>query len=559
MGTLTKMVLVGVGRAAVGQVRPKYQADPGPRRWHSRKRHERASAWWTLAALLVASLYGMVVDPPAVVANWRAVAVLAAGWLVAAWIHRERKASVRRRYYLPLGAALSSYFKSSQYSTSPDQWMRLPYDPRDQASTIYVPQDWSPTETAEKNLVRLVGRKCGLNHPSYDINLEGQQPYVKVWPAPAPRETVLFSDPEVRAMVDAAPEGHPLFGLAPRDEPCNLDFDAAVPHLGFSIPTTGGKSSSARPVMMKHLRDGGIVMVLDRKIGSQQWCDGLPGVHYARTEQEIHDALMWLSGEIDRRFALVREHCDINGDVEPEVIGPRLLVVVEELNTLEMDLGAWWRERRESGQPLKSPALNVLGRALAMGRAGRVHLLVIAQKLTAQSIGGTAARENLSTRVLARATQSTWNMLAPECKVGGKYPRSSRVIGRVYVVFGDEATPVQIVWVTPQEAREYAQAGMQTPFPPVREVGSAAVLPGETQVAEVPHLSLVVDEEEDLVTMAEFSEQTGIKVKAMDNARFRGLLPEPVFRAPGRPSCYRRSDLELWAEARAVGVGGEAL
>lgn len=536
----------------------------------------------TMGALLTSGL-GWVVSPAATAQTLRVLAwvgIVVGGWAI---VETSRRYVHRRMVVAPLAEVLSDRFKDARYTLNPRMWIYVPVDVHDRATRIYLPNTYTPkTETEERALVKLVGSKVGLVNPSYSFELQGETPYLELRPAPAPRDLVPFSDPEIRGIVERSPNGQPILGLGPRDVPYGLNLDADSPHIGFSMATGAGKSVAGRAGLSQNLHRGGIGMVLDRKIVSQAWADGLDSVYYARTCSEIHHALMWLSGEIDRRYQLIRKHSDINGHVDPDVIGPRLTVVVEELNTLEGDMRAWWREVRGPGDPLVCPSISVLGRCAAMGRQGLVHMLVISQKLTCQSIGGTAARENLSTRVLGRATTSTWNMLAPECKVGGKYPKSGKVVGRVHAVYAGEATPVQVIFMTPEEARDYALSGIVTVHPlneagrgpkPVdhRETAASEVPhPGETLAGEAgreagdQHLHLVPDPDapaespDELVTLADAAERLALSVKTLRNARDRGQLPEPVESAPGKPSKYEWMELEQWDLLRRAGGEGSA-
>jgi hypothetical protein len=557
MGPLAKAALVGAGRALVGQVAPKYQQDPAPRRWHTRTRRERARAWWTLLVAVVATGYGLVVDPVATWSNWSHIGVLVAAWLIYVWVYVNRKAQVNRQVKRPLGASLTTYLNDSIYTTNPDQMMRLAIDPVNQASTIYVPQYWNPgTERKELELARLVGRKLGLGAtPNYDLVLRGARPYLKVWPAPEPPDEVLFSDPKVRDLYEKSTAHEPFLGLAARRAPFYLNRLSSAPHTGLSATTNAGKSSARRPTVAKAIHDGWLVLVLDPKQDSQTWAESLPAVHYAVKAPELYRALRWLSDEVDRRFAIFREHKNIDGEMDdPSLVGPPILVEAEELNSMELDLRHWWKEVRQSNEPQQCTAMHALQRCLNMGRGVGIYVEVIAQALTCNAMGGVAALENVPLRMLMWPTHATWNRLAPQCRVAGKFPRTgTKRQGRMHVVSGDEATAVQSMWMTPREAYDYAVSGEMSTFPEVREVGSTVRVAAETSAEQVPTLddvSDVVEPGDELLTLAEFSAETGIKVKAMDNARTAGKLAEPVFRSPGRPSKYRRADLELWAAGR---------
>lgn len=532
-------------------------------RWayYSHRRRAGVRFLVLLAAGLVA--YGAITNLLSTTATLRVAVWLLIAIGVWAVVEKSRRYAHRREVVAPLAEALAEKIGDSRYVLDPRTWLAVPVDTHDRPTRVYLPRGKTFTDAQEKQLVKLVATRLGLVAPSHTFDMRGEWPFMEVRPAPAPREFVRFTDPDVRAAVDAAPEGRPFLGMGPRDQVIDVDLDAESPHVGVSVATGGGKSVLARGLAAQVLHHGGIALVLDRKIESQLWAAGLDSVRYACSEQEIFDALMAASGEIDRRFELVRTRRFAGEPLDRAEIGPRLLIVCEELNALEIDLRIWWRTVREPGDPAQCPALPVLGRILAMGRAGRVHMVVIAQKLTCQAIGGTAARENLSTRILGRATASTWNMLAPECKVAGKFPRSSRVRGRVHVVVGDEATPTQVMFLGEDEAREHATSGELAVFPTGAGAAQHPVSPAMTsEAAGVPHLALVPDaeaDERDDVTLAQAAERLGLTVKTVRNGRDRDPdFPDPVSAAPGRPSLYPYADIESWAAGRAVGVGGGA-
>lgn len=545
-------------------------------RWAHYTDQRRASVRLMVVMTFCLGVVGLIASPASTGQTARVIAwflLAIGGWAI---LEKSRRYVHRREVIAPLAEVLASRLNDSRYVLVPRDYIHVPVDIQDRPTRIYLPRTYTPTDQQEKALAKVVASKVGLVSPSWTFDLRGENPFMELRPAPAPRDLVLFSDPEIRAMVDNSHDGHPMLGLAPRDVAYSLDLDAEAPHVGMSMATGAGKSVAGRAAIAQVLHNGGIVLVLDRKIVSQAWCKGLPNVRYACTPKEIHDAMIWVSEEIDRRYQNVSQHSDLRGDVDPDLIGPRFLLLVEELNTLEMDIRAWWRDVRVTGDPPTPPALTVLGRFVAMGRQGRMHMIAISQKLTCQSIGGTAARENLSTRILGRATTSTWNMLAPECKVGGKYPRTSKVRGRVHVVYGAEATPVQIIFFDEEEARQYSMSGVVSVFPtgsedhdqvrrsrgPDHRETSSGDLghPGETSGRDQDvdpsrrWLHVVPDSEsesDDLVVLSDAAERLAINVDTLRNGKKRDPdFPDAVDEGPRGAGVYRFSELEAWYQTR---------
>lgn len=568
-------------------------------RWSYLPYRRRAAITWGALAMLLAIATSVIVAPAVALAAARLI-----GWcyllpsLLWVWWDFERRRQHRRDVLAPLGVALATRLNDARYQLNPQQWIDTPVDPLDRATRVYLPIGYDPSPSNEQTLTRLIARRIGLVAPHATFYLQGEAPYVELTPAPAPRDVVNFSQADVQAAIENAPEGQYLLGFGPRDEPVYVDFEAESPHIALSVATGGGKSIAARALAMQVLHEGGIVLVLDRKIESQIWARKHPGVRYACTEDEIATALMEVSGEINRRFRLVHDAAFSEDDHDRPDVGPRLMVICEELNALEIDLRIWWRSIRESGDPAQCPALAVLGRILAMGRAARTHMIVIAQKLTCQAIGGTAARENLSTRILGRATTSTWNMLAPECKTGGRFPKGSRHRGRMHVVVGDEARLTQVMYASDKEALDYSLDGVTRAFPDlVADVesafggeggtGGALALPGRMTGGEVPHrltglpggaadddqialldeTGIPVEDEGDLLSIAQYvselieregGDRKGL-TKALSNARDRAVIEPRVKPGRGKPSLFHRDDLDDWMGRRRAGVGGDAL
>lgn len=495
--------------------------------------------------------------------------------LTGVWVtvEKSRKYMYKREMLIPTAEVVAHHLKDSRYVLDPKTWLSIPYDVLDGPSLVYLDTSHQLTDTQERGLARAVSRKIGLVHPTSTFQYQGARPYMELRPAPSPPELVSFSTPEVRDLVDNRTPGILFIGLGPRDLPIYLDLIKGAPHVGWSMPTNAGKSTAARGAIMQFLHDGGVCLILDPKMDSHPWARGLPNVRYADTPEEIFDALVWLSGEVDRRNSIGKEHGDIRGNVDEELVGPKLLVIAEELNTMEGDQATYWRSIRKPGDPLKPQSMTALGRSLNMGRSKRVYVFPIAQELLVQSLGGPAAKANLSTRILGRANTPTWNKLAPECKVNGRYPKKSMWLGRVYLVITDEPIAVQIMHTDEQDAIDYALSGTVTPFPAASETAVGAPAVGAEQAFEHSEMDTpgaavpqrggepgdVLTEE--LVTLAVAAERLKLNIKTLRDARDRSKnFPDPAEKPMrGKPTQYHYIDLELWAMGRANSPGGESL
>src|SRR5690606_28754032 len=139
--------------------------------------------------------------------------------------------------------------------------------------------------------------------------------------------------------------------------------------------------------------------------------DGI--VHYAFELDDIHETLVRLGAEAERRNALW-DGVDIDDVGAPTY--PRLIVICEELNATMHLLKAHWRSIKPRGVTDQTgPAVGALRNILYMGRAVRVHIFGVAQMAIANDLGGPAARENFNTRMFVKNwSKNNWDMLAPQ-------------------------------------------------------------------------------------------------------------------------------------------------
>ncbi|MFG2267312.1 hypothetical protein [Streptomyces sp. NPDC048720] len=142
-------------------------------------------------------------------------------------------------------------------------------------------------------------------------------------------------------------------------------------------------------------------------------------------------------------------------DADPKAIGPRVLILLEEVNATMKQLARYWEEprvRRPEGLPgRRRPQRDPLhGPPAAHARAPG------AQSATARALGGPEVREQFATRILARYSVNAWRMLAPEVHPA---PKSTKHHGRAQVVIGGSAREAQVLFFTETEAREWATTG----------------------------------------------------------------------------------------------------
>lgn len=342
----------------------------------------------------------------------------------------------------------------------------------------------------QKAISRTVAAKLGIDLTDLDArwHMVGAEPFATFRRAPRPPKKVSFGDVATAFGADTA--GAPVLGIGAREKVIRVDLDSDAPHLALSMGSGAGKSVLVRAIISQFLHNGAQVIIADGKRISQSWCKDLPGVTYTRTGAQMHDALIALQAEVDRRNDLVDA---VTAEEEDSVdVGPRVVFVFEEQGVgVPMLVKHWNAVRDPKTDPKRSPALDALDFVLMTGRQVKCHVVSVAQMFTVATAGGNpSARENYGLRGLGRATRNAWLMLAPE--VGPPYPKSSKTRGRIHIVLAGKATECQCVFMTVKEARAWATSGATAatvvvtlaPMPkttsdqPVSTVTPATVTPG---------------------------------------------------------------------------------
>lgn len=460
-----------------------------------------------------------------------------------------------RRRVRPLHLALGDLIGVPR-AVRPKSWIDLPrdYATRPGAKfTVRLPQGFALTaEVTRQAIADAACAVLGLEAVSHKWHLAGNRPRVVFTVQIPPPSKVGLAD--VRELLGTLAETALLVGLGRGREPVVWELDADSPHACLSMGSGGGKSATARGLVAQHLARGGICLILDVKRLSHSWAKGLPSVRICRDIAEIHDALIWLQGELDRRNEAADEGADLEGNTDHVDIGPRILVVAEELNATAARLIKHWAKNKTKDDPKISPAVEALGDALFMGRAVKVNVIAIAQMLTARVVGGGEARENLGCRILARFTLNNWRVLVPEVWPA---PRSSRHRGRMQVCVSGDVRETQGVFMTPAEARELATSGEVAEFPAFVMPAGAEVRGGDGASATPMRgvtpgpIGLREAVASGVVPIAEGS-TAARTLEAVRKARQEDSeFPEAAESGgPGREALYDPETLERWARNR---------
>jgi hypothetical protein len=547
-------------------------------RWHYLSRIERMGVRWGSAAGTGALGYAYVADPEttAQAVEWSGFGLGMTGAAYAGYRMTDRVITWRhyRDWVWPLHVAL---YKKLGYpeGTKPSRYLRIPVNFDEitgEAVRIELPADFAGGEE-KSGVTGVLREKLALQDVSFSWKLDGRNHYVVVTQAPRPPGKVLFDDAEVRAKVEKAPESAPLIGLSHRGTVVSVDLDAESPHVLVSAGTGGGKSVILRGIFSQQLHNGGQGTVLDRKRHSHKWARGIPGVTYCREIEDIHDELVRLGAEGERRNRIVDEW---EGDDKEAPVGPRHTILLEEANATIGKLKRYWAKIREKEDPKESPAIDALGEVLFMGRAVKMHVLLVAQSATANALGGPEMRENFATRILARYTQNAWKMLVPEVSPA---PKSTRHIGRAQVVLGGVAHETQVLFMTDADARAWAMEGRTAAVPPttvplprqapvtasqglthpVDLVKQPATVAGSADARPVRHLAVVPNvadqaPDPDALVSLRKAVDGGILPNTTLAAARKARERDPEFPTPeakrGQTDMYRPSELQKWERNR---------
>ncbi|GKQ38462.1 hypothetical protein [Streptomyces sp. A012304] len=155
----------------------------------------------------------------------------------------------------------------------------------------------------------------------------------------------------------------------------------------------------------------------------------LPTVTHRGDVVGIHDALVGLGSELERRTAL---DDDLDGVL-------RLMAVIDRADDTLRHLTRCRETVRHKDDPKRTPAIAALEAVLYEGRAARIHVIYDGPV----TVGGRlipGARDQFSTVILARVSVGTWQRLAP---IAARTPKSSR--SRAASTSSRTATPPDVL------------------------------------------------------------------------------------------------------------------
>lgn len=278
----------------------------------------------------------------------------------------------------------------------------------------------------------------------------GTNPYSGL-PAPGSGFPSILPLSEATDYVADCPASSVVLGVDSSGTPVTVDLDGESPHVLVSAPTGAGKSAVARSIAVQRLARGDIVVFLDVKRHSHRWARKLaPNVHYAPSIQDIGGALYNLGRELHRRNEVVEAW---DGPLESAPVGPRVIVVFEEMNATMRQLRELDR-RLPDGDYRASDGLMDLS---FMGRAVKMHLVSFAQLATYRASGGSEIVENYGTKIMIQYSPQAWRYLASDC---GRPVTAPAEAGRAIVAAKGKAREVQLLWVPEEDAQPFVTSAI---------------------------------------------------------------------------------------------------
>jgi len=532
-------------------------------------------------------------------------AVLAWGFLVAAgalaWIGRELWLAVRdvllrrrinREFVYPAGevacSILNIRFSKSRARTMlqlPRSWGAMVAEEGETpAATLMIPSGKVLDTGTKKRITEQVGARLGIKSPAAEWHETGSRVLAVLKPNPAPPREVPIV-PFLKAAM-ALPDTEVAVGRDPAGRLATISLAEDSPHVAMSGASGTGKSVLGKLAMAQRLHNGdGLIIADPKKFSHWRWAGGgkLPAdrVVYAYRTEDIHRMWLAVAAEAERRIELDEEELEQQR---------RVWVMAEELNTQRPRLARYWKGERKRimnaakarladavdrcegsladglalaiaegldeadlDPPTTSPAITAMQESVFMGREIRMHVVVMAQRLSASVFGpnGGDVRESFQGgRLMAKWDRKLWRMLVDgldyvACPSG---PRGIWGMAK-----GDDFTVFRVPFLSDVQAIELATSGAPATGPvlgpqvghPVLDMDSELATERAAITRGVP-LSVAVGQ---LPAKPDGSEWT---LEALRSASKRPGFPVAIGRdgdGQSAPRLWDMADLMAWAGA----------
>lgn len=532
--------------------------------------------------------------------TWLTLCLLAAlAWLTWRGVVRLRRHNpvrmirnwtVNREFIDPAGQVLATVLGMPYRKGPLRRLIELPHgwgtgdevdDGAPKVARVWVPAGTALDVGVKKRITEQVGKRLGIPHPVGEWNEAGAAPFVDIQGAPnAPRE-VLWSS--LLPAIARCAEDEVVIGRASGGRLVTLSSSEDSPHFAMSGPSGTGKSVLGKVFLVQRLKRGDGMFILDPKRWSHwRWAGGgkIPTdrLVYAYKTEDIHAAWLAIQEEAERRIDLEEEELDQLR---------RVWIVVEEINTATKRLARYWKAERKRIQarakaameadmdydeadldpPLTSPAIVAMQESVGMGRELKMHVVVMAQRLSASVFGGNGGdiRESFQGgRLIARWDRKLWKMLVDTlayvaCPTG---PRGIWGLAR-----GEDFTVFRVPFIPDREATAYALSGAPVYGPVLGPQNGCPSLDGESWYGgevesqeERPAITSAVTLSAALGLLPGQDGPAAITEHAIRKASQRAGFPEPLPKPDGQPygqkeaRLYDLGQLTEWQEARMASV-----
>lgn len=543
--------------------------------WYRPRWHRGAHRSGGVLAVL-AILGGLVAAPAATIWALASVATGSTGLLVWMAVRLVRTWEDRRTWLYPAHKALHAQAGWPE-SKRAAEWItvvtEVPQvegrDPRDKPSPVVVsaalklPQGWPADAKQRQQLTERASAKLAIESPDTSGSVfAGPAPVLMLCRSEPPPGLITWED--VAEAVEKAHANDLIVGLGKKRALGKASLSLDSPHFGINMGSGGGKSNLSAFWLAQEGRRGAIIMILDAKWFSHPWAykddDGnysyLPNVAYCSTPEEIHAGLIWLKEELDRRKMVARAAVTASGRLRGD-IGPRIIVLCEELNLAIPDLKAYWRDDLDADGP--SPALAAMRSVAFAGRALKMHVIFVGQMLTAEVTGGgkdSAVKQNIGVWAMNRYGREGWRTAVGDMPM----PPPPDVPGRIQLVQARRVTEVQTPLMDMSLVRQLAVSGVVSPCP--AGMPGAVTVTGRPALDSGPDLSAVPGSAPAVtgpaavrpMTLKEIADARICHPKttqgALKMARFRDqAFPEPVGER-GTAKLYVPAAVAEWDRAR---------
>ncbi len=257
---------------------------------------------------------------------------------------------------------------------------------------------------------------------------------------PASEFPSVYTYDDAREFIWNSPENEYLLGVNGKGEPESFNLVTDSPHMFVSAPSGCGKSVIAASTATQALVKGASAVFLDVKRISHRWVKNLPEVTYATEVDEIANVIVSVAGELRRRMRVVE---DYPGKIEDAPVGPRIIMIAEEINSMMAELEEFERSLPPRGVYRPRRAFRDI---LNLGRAVGDHVIAFAQYPDTKLIPRPVI-EAFGTRILIQHTNESWKSLAWSL---GYSPPAPRQKGRGLIIRGDRAIETQFLYM-PEE------------------------------------------------------------------------------------------------------------